>query len=68
VWSARPGASEGWWTRPAPVARNGERHRSAEILVEALVARLAAAEYALTLEAEPDEVTARLDGRLRVAE
>jgi len=51
----------------APAARNGERHRSAEILGEAAVTRLATGEYLLTLEAEPDKVTARRDGRLRVA-
>jgi len=32
------------------------------------VARLAAGEYLLTAEAEPDKVTARRDGRLRVAQ
>jgi hypothetical protein len=30
------------------------------------VTRLAAGEYLLTLEAEPDKLTARPDGRLRV--
>jgi hypothetical protein len=52
----------------APASRNGERHRSVEILVETPVARLAAGEYLLTAEAEPDKVTARHDGRLRVAQ
>jgi hypothetical protein len=37
------------------------------ILVEAPVARLAAGEYLLTPEAQPDKVTTRRDGRLRVA-
>jgi hypothetical protein len=52
----------------APPACSGERHRSAEILVEAPVVRLATGEYLLTAEADPDEVTARRDGRLRVAQ
>jgi hypothetical protein len=32
------------------------------------VVRLATGEYLLTAEADPDEVTARRDGRLRVAQ
>ena len=47
---------------------HGERHRSAEILVEASGPQLAAGECLLTLEAEPDKVTARRDGRLHVAQ
>ena len=39
----------------APSSRHGEPHRSAKILVEVPVARLAAGEYLLTLQAELDK-------------